>query len=41
MQNKTENRLMLELHIVELIWEACCNAKFDPCKQISQVWANI
>lgn len=41
-QNKMENRLMLELHITEeLIWETCCNAKFDPCKQISQVWANI
>lgn len=32
---------MLELHIIELIWEACCNAIFDPHKQISHTWANL
>lgn len=41
MQNKMENQLMLELNITELIWEACHNAKFNPRKQILQVWANV
>lgn len=41
MQNKTENQLTLELYMTELIWEACSNAKFDSCKQISLIQANI
>lgn len=41
MQNKIKNHLTLELYMTELIWEACCNAKFDSCKQISLIQANI